>query len=107
AAASAGALRERLGIAPAAPVVGMVGRLSPFKGQEELLRASTMLRDEFPGLRVVISGRDADETIWTQGSGEPSTLAWLERLRNELRLDGAVDFVGFTASAAQVYEASD
>jgi glycosyltransferase involved in cell wall biosynthesis len=107
AAAAPGVLRERLGIPQSAPVVGMVGRLSPFKGQEELLRASAMLRDEFPGLRVIISGRDTDETIWTHGIGEPSTLAVLERVRDELGLDGTVDFVGFNASAAQVYEASD
>jgi glycosyltransferase involved in cell wall biosynthesis len=100
-------LRERLDIPADAPVVGMVGRLSPFKGQEELIRAAGILRSRFPGLRVVISGRDTDESMWTHGGGETSTRAVLERVRAELGLDAVVDFTGFNASAAEVYGASD
>lgn len=100
-------LRERLGIAPDAPVIGMVGRLSPFKGQEELIRAAAILAPNVPGLRVIISGRDTNESTWTHGPRATSTLTLLEQLRAQLELEEVVEFIGFNASAAEVYGAAD
>lgn len=105
--AGVSSLRSALAIPSGAPVVGMVGRLSPFKGQEELIRASAILRPQFPDLRVLISGRDTDESIWTHGPGAVSYRAILEQIRAELDLGRCVEFLGFNASAQDVYRASD
>ncbi|MEZ0264689.1 MAG: glycosyltransferase, partial [Phycisphaerae bacterium] len=41
---------------PAAPVVGLVGRISPFKGQDVFVRAAVLLADRFPRARFRIIG---------------------------------------------------
>src|SRR5437588_961690 len=46
----------------AGPLVVAVGRLSPQKGHETLVDATALLRERFPALRVVIVGRDGDNS---------------------------------------------
>ncbi len=41
------------------PIVGLVGRLQPWKGQDRLLRAQALLRDRGHGMHTVIVGGDA------------------------------------------------
>jgi glycosyltransferase involved in cell wall biosynthesis len=48
--------REKLGIPPGTPVIGTVGRLHPQKGQKYLLEAVSILKNEFPGLRLLFAG---------------------------------------------------
>jgi glycosyltransferase involved in cell wall biosynthesis len=109
--ATPGALRRQLGIPADSPVVGMVGRLSPFKGTEDLVRAAAIMATSLPGLRVIIAGPDTDESRYTHGPHETSQLTILERLRGELGLEGCVkllEFSGFIpAVPAEVYDASD
>ncbi|MFC8923177.1 glycosyltransferase [Cellulosimicrobium sp. NPDC057127] len=71
------------------PVVLMVGRLSPTKGQLEVVRAMPAVREAVPGARLRIVG-DA-----TFGAAD-----YAERVREEVRrlgLEDAVDLVGFVA----------
>jgi glycosyltransferase involved in cell wall biosynthesis len=106
---SAGAgdgLRSRLGIPAGAPVIGMVGRLSPYKGQEELIRAAAILRESHPDLRVLICGRDTDESVWTHGPAATSYRAVLDAVCRELSMGDCIHLLGF-ASADELYEASD
>jgi len=100
-------LRASLGIAPRAPVIGMVGRLSPWKGQEDLLRATPILRERFPDLQVLIAGHDTDESRWTHGPHETSFLAVLERERARLGLESCVRFLGPVSPPTPVYMAAD
>jgi len=100
-------LRASLGIAPTAPVIGMVGRLSPWKGQEDLLRAAAMLRRPFPDLQVLIAGHDTDESRWTHGAHETSFRAVLERERARLALESCVHFLGPVSPPTPVYMAAD
>jgi len=51
-----GALRREFGIAPEAPVVGLVGALSPQKGHDTLLGAVPAILREFPGTRFLLAG---------------------------------------------------
>ncbi|MBM4425337.1 MAG: glycosyltransferase family 4 protein [Chloroflexi bacterium] len=51
-----GALRAELGIAPNAPLIGAVGRLSEQKGIPFLIEAFVRVRDSFPSARLAIAG---------------------------------------------------
>jgi glycosyltransferase involved in cell wall biosynthesis len=50
------AFRERHQIPPDAPVLGMVGRLRPWKGQERFLRLAARVRARHPDARFVVVG---------------------------------------------------
>lgn len=54
--ADRGALRRSLGIRESAKIVGVVGRISPAKGQMELVRAVLPLLQEYPHLHLAIVG---------------------------------------------------
>ncbi len=59
--AAAGAqVRAELGLAPDAPVFGIVGRLDPIKDHETLFRAHTRLRESVPAAHLVCVG-DGEE----------------------------------------------
>jgi glycosyltransferase involved in cell wall biosynthesis len=48
-----------LGLPPGVPVVGLVGRLQPWKGQDRMLRAHAVLRDRGHSIHTLIVGGDA------------------------------------------------
>lgn len=53
---------------PGALRIGIIGRLSPEKGQAEFLRAAALLRDALPGARYVICGTPAwSSTAYANG----------------------------------------
>lgn len=57
---SALALRDRLGIAPRAPVVVSLARFVPRKGMDTLLQAFALLRNSLPEARLVLAGSGPD-----------------------------------------------
>jgi glycosyltransferase involved in cell wall biosynthesis len=69
------------------PVVGLVGRLQPWKGQQRLLEAQALLRDRGKAIHTVIVGGDS----WNLS---PQYAASLPRLVARLELDGAVTMTG-------------
>lgn len=69
------------------PIVGLVGRLQPWKGQDRLLRAQALLRDRGAPLHLVIVGGDS----WGLS---PDYSASLPRLIEELGLKDAVTMTG-------------
>jgi D-inositol-3-phosphate glycosyltransferase len=76
--------RRQLGIADAEAMVLFVGRLSPIKGIDRLLQATTHLKLD-KSLRLVIIGGDDHDTPESRS---------LERLSRELGIQDAVDFLG-------------
>ncbi len=50
------ALRSSLGIEPGVPVIGVVGKIYPGKGQMEAVLAAEILRRARPGLRLLVVG---------------------------------------------------
>lgn len=50
------ALRSSLGIEPGVPVIGVVGKIYPGKGQMEAVLAADILRRARPGLRLLVVG---------------------------------------------------
>jgi glycosyltransferase involved in cell wall biosynthesis len=93
-AASGSDVRAELGIPPDAPVIGTVSVLRPQKALDVLLRASRILVDEFPGLRVLIAG-------------EGDRREALEDLSAELGLQDSVMFLGVRTDVPDVLAALD
>ncbi|HEX4187247.1 MAG TPA: glycosyltransferase [Solirubrobacteraceae bacterium] len=69
------------------PIVGLVGRLQPWKGQDRLLRAQAILRGRGHRMHTVIVGGDSYGL-------SPEYAASLEPLVLQLGLEGAVTMTG-------------
>jgi glycosyltransferase involved in cell wall biosynthesis len=91
---AAGQFRSRLGISPQATVIGSVGRLSPEKGQADLIRAVALLANRHPDLHVVFVGDGPDH-------------ARLAALAEDLGVRGAVTFVSHMRDVRPVYRDID
>lgn len=91
--------RAEFGIAPDAPLVGLVGRLTAWKGQDVFLRAMAMARQEVPNLRALLIGEG--------GPGDEAFVARLHRLAEELNLGDAVIFTGLRADVPRLLSALD
>jgi glycosyltransferase involved in cell wall biosynthesis len=87
-------VRAEFGIADRAVVAGVVGRLSPEKGQLCFLRALDLVRLEFPQVVGLLVGDGQDR-------------AMLEAEAKELGLDKAVFFAGHTGCVGDFYRAMD
>jgi len=80
-------LRRKHAIPPGAPVIGVVGNLRTWKGQETIVRATALLRDRYPDIRCVLVG----------GQTESDT-PYVERMKSaaaELGIVANVVFAGF------------
>jgi glycosyltransferase involved in cell wall biosynthesis len=88
-------LRSKLGIPPAAPVVGFVGRFTRDKGIAELFQAFLLLRERLPELRLLLVG-DVEE-------GDPPPSDVLKRMKT----DPSIVCTGFIADPAHYYHLMD
>lgn len=79
--------RSLLGIPPGAPLVGIVGRLQPWKGQEIFLRAAAVVANRIHAARFVVVGG-------TPGGFSSDYPAYLERLARDLAIGDRVTFLG-------------
>jgi glycosyltransferase involved in cell wall biosynthesis len=96
----AGDLRAASGIPPDAPLVGIVGRLQPWKGQDRFLHAARIVSDQVPEARFAVIGG--------------AVLGWegdyperLRRLAADLGLTDRVVFTGHTPDALRWTDALD
>lgn len=89
---SGAAVRAELGLAPQDLVVGMVSALRPEKGHDIALRAVSLLREQFPRLRLLIAGQG--------GSAE-------EIARLAAPLGESVVFAGRRTDVASVFDSLD
>jgi glycosyltransferase involved in cell wall biosynthesis len=87
-------MRERLGIAQDALVIGSVGRLSPQKRPELLIRLLGELLPRFPGLRLVLAGSGPLEKA-------------LRRCADARQLAGQVIFAGYQERVEEMLPAFD
>jgi glycosyltransferase involved in cell wall biosynthesis len=86
--------RQQLGVAPGRLVVGAVGRLSPEKGFDVLIRAADrLLRDGF------------DFELWIVGAGDQEPV--LRRLAGELGRNDRIRLLGYRADTLELYQAMD
>jgi glycosyltransferase involved in cell wall biosynthesis len=82
------------------PVVGLVGRLQAWKGQDRLLKAQAILRDRGHRLHLVIVGGDSYGL-------SPEYAGSLPRLITQLGLDGMVTLTGEVPDAMPYIEQLD
>ena len=84
-------LRRRHGIPPDAPVIGVVGNLRRWKGQETIVRATAILRERYPELRCVLAGG--------QTPADRPYVERMEAIAAELGIARNVIFAGFQQNA--------
>jgi glycosyltransferase involved in cell wall biosynthesis len=80
-------------------VVGMVGRLSPGKGHEELLKAVSILHRQYSEVRaLVVGGASHNEEAYAEG---------ILRMARSLGLEGVVTFTGYRTDIPALLSATD
>jgi glycosyltransferase involved in cell wall biosynthesis len=95
-------LRAEAGWPKHVRLIGMVGVLARWKGQETFLRAAAALRQRHPDLRFVVVGGEIYRT-----AGHGGFTQTLEALARELRLGDALAFTGFRHDIPEVLRALD
>ena len=81
----------------AAPIIGLVGRISPWKGQDVFLRAAALVRERYPNARFQIIGSAL--------FGEQELERELRALCTQLGLDENVEWLGFREDIPQLLNA--
>ncbi len=89
-------LREREGLVEG-PLIGMVGWIWPWKGQDVFLRATAVLLDRWPTAHIAIVG----------STGDPTFRRELDVLVAELGLKGRVVFAGDRRDVYDWFDAID
>jgi glycosyltransferase involved in cell wall biosynthesis len=88
---SPAALRAKHSIPAGVPIIGVVGNVRTWKGQETIVRATALLKDRFPGLRcILVGGTTPADEVYRQK---------LEGLCEENGLTQDVIFAGFQKNA--------
>jgi len=96
--ADAAAMRASLGVG-AGPVLGLFGRLAPWKGQDVAIRALALLGDQHANVQLVIVG----DALF----GEESYAAEVRALVDSLGLASRVHFLGFRTDVPVLMRAVD
>jgi glycosyltransferase involved in cell wall biosynthesis len=90
-------VRAEWGIAPDAPVVGIVGRTVPVKDYETFLRAASLLARRIPEVRFAVAGE----------AGEPQYAASMRAIAKALGIADCVLWTGPRRDVHAVYNALD
>jgi glycosyltransferase involved in cell wall biosynthesis/O-antigen/teichoic acid export membrane protein len=91
-------VRRAWGVSADAPVIGLVGRLEPWKGQADFVRAMAIVSARLPAARFVVVGG----AIFGE---REAYRCELEQLVHELGLNETLIFAGHTDDIAAVYAA--
>lgn len=94
------AVRSQHGFAVGDVVVGLFGRVIPFKGQLEFLEAVLPLLEQWPALHILIVGDEADLDVGGYGGA-------VRLLAASPSYAGRVVFAGYQEDVAAYYAASD
>jgi glycosyltransferase involved in cell wall biosynthesis len=95
------AVRQEFGIPGGAPVIACAGRMFKGKGQDDVIRALPAVCREFPGVRLLIVGRDDRQVMRTSFTAELKTLA------AELGVSSHVIYTGQRSDMPAVMAACD
>jgi len=92
-------LRSELNIDKNAALVGLIGRLTPSKGQEELIKAAPAVVAAVPNVRFLLVG---DDSIFDNNQGYADRL---KAMIHERGLDEKFIFTGFRRDLRDIYAA--
>lgn len=95
-------LREEFGWPSDAPLIGIVGMLARWKGQDVLLRAFADVLQARPNARCVIAGDEIYVTRGQTGFGEE-----LRHIARQLGIEASVAFTGYRRDIPAVLRALD
>jgi glycosyltransferase involved in cell wall biosynthesis len=98
--------RRRLSLAPASPVLGVVGQLTPWKAQSDAIRAASLLVPRLPDLKLLVVGSVKFRSAATRYDND-GYRASLHRLVDELALRGQVRFLGEREDVPEILRALD
>ena len=89
-------VREELGLAPEARLIGLVARYHPIKGHEVFLAAARLLADQYPDAHFLLAGRDVtpEHQLFLDASADAHVRGRLHLLgerRDIPRLTAALD----------------
>lgn len=89
--------REKFGIKPKEQVVGLIGRIAPWKGCDDFVRAARGVLETLPQTKFLLVGDSPEESYFQH----------LKDLVQELGILEKVIFTGFQENISQVYAALD
>ena len=92
--------RAELAVAPGTPVIGMVARLEPMKGQDIFLEAARLVARRIPEARFVLVGE-------VMRSGDEAYRRRLEELAKADPLEGRVSFLGYRTDVPDILAGLD
>ncbi len=96
----------RVGRSQAAPVLGVVGQITPWKGQDDAIRILALVRQRHPKARLRITG----SVVFDGNSVSFDNEAFARSLRplaQQLGVADAVEFAGQSDDLAQVFSSLD
>jgi glycosyltransferase involved in cell wall biosynthesis len=92
--------RAAIGVRNGAPVLALIGQITPWKGQEEAVRALAIVRRAHPDALLLLVG----EAKFTARATRYDNHAYLDRLRATIAGLGLVDAVSFLGEREDVPE---
>jgi glycosyltransferase involved in cell wall biosynthesis len=92
-------LRQKHNIPAGVPVIGVVGNIREWKGQETLVRATALLAEKYPGIRCLLVG-DCGKADRAYGER-------LERIARELGIEQQIVRTGYQRNAIDYMELMD
>jgi glycosyltransferase involved in cell wall biosynthesis len=98
--------RERIDLPESALVLGIVGQITPWKGQEEALRAASLLAAEGRDVHVLVVG-EAKFLKATTRYDNAAYLGTLKEIATAPPLAGRVRFLGERADVPELLSAAD
>jgi len=94
---SAAEIRLELGVGPQQRLIGIVGNIKPWKGQEVVIRAMSALKDRHPDLVCLLLGDNSPDDARYRDH--------IANLIHDIGLDGRVIVTGFRADVANYVNA--
>lgn len=91
--ASPEGLKKEFGINPSQTVIGMVGRISPGKGHEDVIEAVRILSQDKPDIKVIIAG-----------ASQENERQYEEGLKEKVRQYGLGEYIIFTGFRKDIPE---
>ena len=92
-------LRQKHQIPDGVPVIGVVGNIREWKGQETLVRATAILKKTYPDIRCVLVG--------DRGEGKNEYADRIDSIAKELGVTGNLIHAGFQRNAIDYMELMD